>query len=517
MGEASTELSGPDLRKGVPLASLAEAEPLLGHVDGEPVLLTLVDGEPHAVGATCSHYGGPLAEGLIDGATVRCPWHHACFSLRTGEMLRPPALNDLPRWRIEVRDGVVYVTGRVEAAETLGPVARPGRTRPDAPHSVVIVGAGAAGAVAAETLRREGYDGEITIIDVDPDATVDRPNLSKDYLAGTAPEEWIPLRPPEFYEANDIGRLLGRRVVRLDPGGRRVELDDGAVLRYGALLLAPGAEPVRLPEEVTGGRRVHYLRTLADSRAIIAAAGEARRAVVLGASFIGLEVAASLRTRGLEVDVVAPEAVPLARILGDPLGSFIREIHESHGVRFHLGHTAARMDATSVTLDDGTRLEADLVVAGVGVRPRIGLASAAGLEVDNGILVDERLATSAPGIWAAGDAARWPDPHTGERIRVEHWVLAQRMGQAAALGVLGALERFDAVPFFWSAHYDVVIDVVGHAAGWDRLEIDGEVRARSAAVRYLKGDRTLAVATLFRNHESLAAERELEGALARRA
>ncbi|HWV57205.1 MAG TPA: FAD-dependent oxidoreductase [Longimicrobiales bacterium] len=510
MAESSTELTGPDLRLGVPASALTDGEPVLGHVDGEAVLLTLLDGVPYAIGAHCTHYGGPLADGVVDGGTVRCPWHHACFDLRTGEALRPPALNDLPRWNAELRDGVVVVTGRIEPPSTLGPVDRQPRVAGRAPESVVIVGAGAAGAVAAETLRREGYDGSITMVDPDPDATVDRPNLSKDYLAGNAPEEWIPLRSPDFYEAHDIDRILGRSAVAIDTAGRRVELDDGTILTYGALLIATGAEPIRLPDAVTGGRVVHYLRTLADSRAIIAAAAGASRAVVLGASFIGLEVAASLRARGLEVHVVAPESVPLARILGVPLGSFVRRVHEQNGVVFHLERTAASMDARSVTLDDGTRLDADIVVAGIGVRPRTALAEHAGLDIDNGIAVDAQLRTSAPGIWAAGDVASWPDPRSGERIRVEHWVLAQRMGQAAALSMLGALDRFDAVPFFWSAHYDVVIDVVGHARGWESVEMTGSLEARDVTATFLGDGLTLAVATIGRNHDSLAAELDLE-------
>jgi NADPH-dependent 2,4-dienoyl-CoA reductase/sulfur reductase-like enzyme/nitrite reductase/ring-hydroxylating ferredoxin subunit len=472
-----------------------------GRFDDEAVLLVRRGGEVLAIGAVCSHYGGPLAEGLVVGDTVRCPWHHACFSLRTGEALRPPALGDVPSYEVQIRDGVARVTGRRQASPR-APAAAPEGGRP---ASVVIVGAGAAGNTAAEHLRRLGYDGPIVMIDPDRDAPYDRPNLSKDYLAGNAPEEWIPLHPAEFYAERRI-ELVRDTVASIDPAARRVALESGGTREYGALLLATGADPVRLPIPVAPGRTVHYLRSLADSRGIIRAAEGATRAVVMGASFIGLEVAASLRARELEVHVVAPESVPLERVLRGELGAFVRALHEERGVRFHLGRTAREVAADAVVLDDDTRIEADLIVAGVGVRPRVSLAERAGVAVDRGVLVDERLRTSVSGIWAAGDIARWPDPHTGERIRVEHWVVAERMGQWAARSILGLPGRFDAVPFFWSAHYDVTIAYVGHAERWDAVEIDGALEARDASARFVRGGRAIALATIFRDRENLEFE-----------
>jgi NADPH-dependent 2,4-dienoyl-CoA reductase/sulfur reductase-like enzyme len=374
---------------------------------------------------------------------------------------------------------------------------------------VVILGGGAAGAVAAETLRREGYAGAITIVDAGPSAPYDRPNLSKDYLAGSAPEEWIPLHPDSWYAEQRIELVLGRRATAIDVPGRQLALDDGTTRPYGALLIATGADPVTLTYE-NAGQRVHYLRSLADSRALIAAAERARRAVVLGASFIGLEVAASLRARGVEVTVVGPEARPLERVLGPELGDHVRALHEQHGVAFRLGQTATAIGEGDVTLQSGERLPADLVVAGVGVRPNTQLAEEAGLATERGILVDEYLRTSAPGIYAAGDVARWPDPHSGERIRVEHWVVAQRQGQTAARNILGRAERFEAVPFFWSQHYDVAIAYVGHAAGWDRAELTGDIAGNDCEVAYRSQDHVLAVATIFRDQASLRAEVAME-------
>jgi NADPH-dependent 2,4-dienoyl-CoA reductase/sulfur reductase-like enzyme/nitrite reductase/ring-hydroxylating ferredoxin subunit len=504
MANPSSELAGPDLENGVAAADVREGSSLPGHAGGEAVLLSRVDGQCYAVAAACTHYGGPLSEGLIAGGTVRCPWHHACFNLRTGEALRPPALNDLTAWRVEERDGRVIVREKIERR----PPAR--RVPKRAPKSVVIVGAGAAGESAAETLRREGYSGPITMIDPDTSAPVDRPNLSKDYLAGNAQPEWIPLRPSSYFTEQEIDLLRGRDVRELDLGARRVTLSDSTERGFDALILATGAEPIHL--DLPGnGPRVMYLRSLTDSDAIIAAAtGGARRVAVLGASFIGLEVAASLRTRGLEVHVAAPESRPLERVLGPELGDFVKSLHESKGVVFHLGRMARSLEPGHLVLDDGSKIAADFIVAGVGVRPRVQLAERAGLAVNKGVVVNERLETGAANVFAAGDIARWPDPHSGADIRVEHWVVAQRQGQAAARNVLGAGERFDAVPFFWSAHYDVSINYVGHAEKWDRTTIDGDPSTRDCAVRYFAGGRELAVATIFRDRESLEAEVSME-------
>ncbi|HZZ34332.1 MAG TPA: FAD-dependent oxidoreductase, partial [Caulobacteraceae bacterium] len=490
MTEPPSSTDGSDLSQGVPLADLAEGAVVKGQVDGEAVLLVRQAGELFAIGASCTHYGGPLAEGLLVDDTIRCPWHHACFSLRTGQALRPPALNDLKRWRVEQRDGQAFVREAQPAAE-------PSKLAAAAlPESVVIVGGGAAGNAAAETLRREGFQGPVTMFSADPSLPYDRPNLSKDYLAGAAPADWIPLRSEDFYADHGIDVRLDRRVVGLDPAQKTIALSDGGLATYGALLLATGAEPVRLTVPGAELPHVHVLRTLGDCEALIARAGAARRCVVVGASFIGLEVAASLRTRNLEVHVVAPEARPMERILGAALGDMVRAIHESHGVVFHLGAGVAEISADRVRLSTGEQLEADLVVTGIGVRPDLSLAQAAGLAVDRGVTVDAFLQASAPDIYAAGDIARWPDQMTGDNIRVEHWVVAERQGVVAAQNILGQQRRFASAPFFWSQHYDTVINYVGHAEQWDRQEIDGDPAAHDCAVTYWRGGRRLAVATV---------------------
>jgi NADPH-dependent 2,4-dienoyl-CoA reductase/sulfur reductase-like enzyme/nitrite reductase/ring-hydroxylating ferredoxin subunit len=500
MGQAQ-ELSGPDLAAGVALSELAEGEPLLGHAHGKAVMLVRRGAAVHALGATCTHYSGPLAAGLVVGDTVRCPWHHACFDLRTGVALGAPALDPVPCFEVIRRGDRVSVGARRE----LAPPAAPRLS----PASIVIVGAGAAGAAAAEKLRRLGYAGPVVLVGNEGPGPVDRPNLSKDFLAGNAPMEWVRLRDAEFYAGQNIEFVRDDPAVEIDVAGKCVVLQGGRRVAYDKLLLAPGSEPARLPIE--GGSLPHVctLRTLADAQAIIAAAGAARRAVVVGSSFIGLEVAASLRARDLEVDVVGRDEVPLGRTMGDDVGRFVQRLHEEKGVRFHLGATLRAIHEKEVELESG-RLPADLVVLGVGVKPRTGLAARAGLVVKDGIVVDAQLRTSAPDIWAAGDVARYPEARSGTPVRIEHWQAAERQGQHAAAVMLGLAGAFGDVPFFWSQHYDVTLSYVGHADGAAVIEVIGSLEQRDAAVVYRRAGKVAAVLTVGRDRQSLEIEAALE-------
>jgi NADPH-dependent 2,4-dienoyl-CoA reductase/sulfur reductase-like enzyme/nitrite reductase/ring-hydroxylating ferredoxin subunit len=508
MAEEQKPASGPDLTKGVSLSDFKD-DKLLGHVGDDEVLLVRSGGDIFAVGAHCSHYHGPLADGLVTGESVRCPWHHACFDLRTGEAERAPALNPIDCWAVEQRDGRIFVTQKREQ-----PQPRAMAAKTDTPGKIVIVGGGAAGFAAAEMLRRRGYGGSIVMVSNDAAPPVDRPNLSKDYLAGSAPEDWLPLRPDDFYGQSKIDLRLNTEVTAIDTKQHQIRCGDGTNLTYDRLLLATGAEPVRLPVPSADLPHVHTLRSLADCRAIIADTKSAKRVLVIGASFIGLEAAAALRARNIEVHVVAPETRPMERVLGPQLGDFIRALHEEHGVVFHLGETVTAFDGRRATLKGGSTLETDVVVVGVGVRPRLALAEQAGLTMDRGVAVDAYLRSSAPEIYAAGDIARWPDPHSGAAIRVEHWVVAERQGQTAARNMLGAQERFDAVPFFWSQHYDVPINYVGHAEQWDEIAIDGSVAAKDCVLRYKSKGRVLAVASIYRDLDSLKAELAMEQGVA---
>jgi apoptosis-inducing factor 3 len=483
----SNELSGPDLSQGVRADQLEDDRPLLGHVGDQAVMLVKSQGQILATAATCTHYSGPLAEGLVVDGKVHCPWHHACFDLETG-LAQGPALTPLACFDV-IREQDLVRVGSQRKPKLPPPAA-------DAPSSVVIIGGGPAGAACAELLRRLGYEAKVTLIADEEPGPVDRPNLSKDYLAGTAPEEWIPLRDAAFFEEQRIELVLGDAAHGIAPQERKVTLHSGRELSYGALVLATGAEPRRLEIPGADADNVFVLRSLADSRRIADRAKAGARAVVIGASFIGLEVAASLRTRQVEVTVVAPDAVPLGRVLGDKLGAFVRAKHEANGVTFRLGRKPSRISRAGVELDDGSQLPADFVVQGVGVRPRTELAEAAGLSVERGIVTDERLRTSDPNIYAVGDVASYPDAWSGARVRIEHFAVAERQGQAVARGLLGRGGPFRDVPFFWSAHYDTTLSYVGHAEQWDRIVERGSLESGKYAAAYEKSGKILAVVCL---------------------
>lgn len=520
MGGKDETPAGPDLGLPVRMSSIPMGGMVAGHFNGEPALIARVGENFFAIGSKCSHYGGPLGEGIIDGETVRCPWHHACFNLRNGAAVGAPALIDLPAYATAIENDTIRITGALTAGKIAAASRQPGDSRaPERvklhsvtamqPASVVIIGGGAAGNACAEMLRRESYAGPIMIVDPDVDAPYDRPNLSKDFLAGNAPEEWLPLHPAAFYKEQQIEFRRGARAKSIDRARSAIVLEDGTEIAYGALLIASGASPIRL--EIPGGDRIKYLRSLRDCRAIIDAASSARSAVVIGASFIGLEVAASLRAKGLDISVVGLEDVPLAKVLGTELGGLVRKVHEEKGVKFLLKHTVASLSDGKATLEDGTVLAADFVVAGVGVKPNVEIAEQAGLAVDRGISVNEFLATSDPCIFAAGDVARFPDAHSTMRIRIEHWMVAERQGQVAARNILGQLVRFDDVPFFWSAHYDALtIGYTGHAETWERTKTDGSIEQMDCAVSFFHEGRRAAVATINRDKQGLQAEIDME-------
>lgn len=505
MNSQASDDNGPDFTQGVRVQDFGARELLRGHIGDDAVVLARVGDEYFAVGASCTHYGGPLDAGIVVGHTVMCPLHHARFSLQSGEAVGAPAFDPLPRWNV-VRDGDRLVV-RDRAADA------PAKTlkAPADVRRVVIVGGGAAGFACAEMLRRRGYAGELTILSADADAPYDRPNISKGYLAGEAPEEWIPLRPGDYYAGANIDLQLDTEVTAIDTRAKTVTTRAGTQYPYDRLVLATGAEPVRLP--IPGAEQAHVrtLRSLADSRAIIAVAEKARSAVVLGSGFIGLEVAAALRDRKIDVQVVSLDKAPLEHVLGHEVGSFVRQIHEGHGVKFHMEDSIESIGASQVKLRSGTELPADLVIIGVGVRPRTALAEQAGIATDHGVLVDAQLRTSAPDVYAAGDIASWPGTD-GARLRVEHWVVAERQGQVVAENILGAGETYGDAPFFWSMHYDTAIRYVGHGGGHDRIEIDGTLASGHFLARYKKGGATLAVAAIGRDIDVLQCGCQMERA-----
>lgn len=493
--------SKPDLTRGFPISELIDHQPMAGKVGDDDVILVRDGSDIFAVGATCTHYHGALEDGLVVGDTIRCPLHHACFSLRSGEALQAPAFDPINCWLTEIIGPKVFVRGKPLSAENDSP------PPPQHPESIVIIGGGAAGLAAAEMLRRKGYKGRLTMLSADDAAPYDRPNLSKDFLAGTAPDDWIPLRSPNFYHARDIDLIVNARVRSIDVEHKSVTLNDGTNHTWEKLLLATGSEPNRLGIDEVDSSQVFYLRSFDDSKKITEIARSAKRVVVIGSSFIGLEVASSLRTRGIEVHVVSRGELPLLRVLGEEMGIFIRRLHESHGVVFHLGATVSHATDYGVVLSDGTTIDnVDFIIVGAGVSPSLELATSAGLKIDRGVLVNQYLETSHPGVYAAGDIARWPDPVTGRNIRVEHWVVAERQGQVAAKNMLGETEAFTAVPFFWTQQYDVSINYVGHAEHWDTVTIDGSLKDRNFQIDYLLNGKKIASATVGRDISNLKFE-----------
>jgi apoptosis-inducing factor 3 len=494
----------PDLTRGIRLNELTNGKPLKGCVGKDKVLLWRDNRDVYAFGAECPHLGGPLDEGLIQDGAIRCPWHHACFDLRTGAVITAPAFDSLTRYRVQIDDGLVFV-GKPVASTQASHSTKPGD---DKRGPMVIIGGGAAGFAAAHALRKVGWTGEISLLSADADAPYDRTLLTKDYLDGHFGDERLPIAR-HSPESLGIQMALDTSVEAIEIDGKVLRFRGGGAQPYGKLLLAMGAEPLKPAIPGVDLPHVECLRSLADCRRIRKAIETSGRVAVLGGSFIGMESAASLRSWGLKVDLISPEQHPMSRVFGRVLSDLIVDVHRKNGVSLHLGRQVVQIDPGTVTLDDGDLIEADLVLVGVGVKPRLELAEAAGLRLDRGVLVDAQLRTSVADIFAAGDIARWPDPHSGEAIRVEHWVVAERQGETAAANMLGGAQPFDAVPFFWTKHFDLAIRYVGHAEKWDELLTDGSAAGRDVLVRYRKAGRDLAVATVGRDLASLQAEESM--------
>lgn len=491
----------PDLSSPFEVRDVPHGGVLHGTVGAKEVVVVRAEDGLRAIGASCSHYGGPLAEGVFDGRCIRCPWHHAAFDTATGRAERGPAITAVTAFRVVV-DGDSAVVKPADAPAP-SPVEGPGR--------IVVVGGGPAGHAFVHRLIERGYDGTVLVIGDEPGRPVDRPNVSKDYLAGAADPEWMPLPGAEVYDGDAVELRTGRSVTAVDLDGRTVTTDDGAVEDFDVLMLATGAEPRRLPG---ADGSVRYLRTQDDADAIVQALGEGGRAVVIGGSWIGLEAASSLVTRGATVDLVAPEEALLAGVIGDTLAARIQDEHRRAGVRLHLGRQVQSVADGRVQLDDGTVLEADVVLAGIGVSPRSALIEGAGVQVDDGIVVDDRYRVlTADGdpldhVLAVGDVARTPVGDTTARI--EHVAVAISHGIAAADALLGLKGAMPGAPFFWTAQHEMSLRYVGHASDPDRFEVDGDPAADDATVKVWQGGRIAAVITIGRDSAALQAELLLE-------
>ena len=472
------------------------------------ILLARVDDKFHAVSATCPHYGGPLAEGVLCGTRVVCPWHHAAFNIVNGDLEDPPALDALISYDVRVEGERILVNVPDDAKDRRTPE----MVRHDAlsdPRQFVIIGAGAAGYAAAQTLREEGFRGSLVMITREDRAPYDRPNLSKDYLHGHAEPEWMPLRPEQFYRGHDIKLLLNKEVSRVEPHAKKITFESGETMDYDALLVATGGAPVRLNIPGSDLKNVCLLRSFADADSIIETATRSQRAVVVGASFIAMEAAFSLRERGLDVTVVAPSQEPFETTLGAEVGEVFRREHEAHGVRFKLGCIVYRFEGNhqveAVMLDNGERIETDMVVVGAGVRPVTQFLEGVELDESGAVVVDSRL-RAAEGVYAAGDIASFVDTRRGKRERIEHWRTAQQQGRTAARNMVGRDVEFDGVPFFWTRQFGVGLLYVGRATSWDEIVYRGEVSSRDFLAFYVKDNRVLAVAGMNRDAEMAAVE-----------
>ena len=475
---------------------------------GTDILLARVKGKYHAVGAHCTHYGAPLVEGALSGDRIICPWHHACFNAATGDVEEPPALDSLPCYGVRAEGENIIVSLPDETTDRRTPAMTRRDSSADA-RTFVILGGGAAGYAAAQALREDGFKGRVLMISREDRTPYDRPNLSKDYLQGHAEPEWMPLRAEEFYAEHEIELLRGKEVARVEAAQKTITFTDGDTLAYDSLLVATGGTPRSLDVPGSDLKNIFVLRSFADTDAIIEAARHASRAVVIGASFIGMEAAASLAERKLSVTVVAPGETPFEKTLGSEIGGLLRQVHEARGVQFKLGAGAARFEGDGVVkrvvLDSGERVEADLVIVGIGVRPATDFLRGVELQRDGGVVVDEHL-RAADGVYAAGDIAYFPSALTHERQRIEHWRTAQQQGRVAAHNMAGKEVEFDGVPFFWTRQFDAGLLYVGHAASWDEIIFQGNVSAQDFLAFYVKDDHVLAVAGMNRDREMAAIE-----------
>jgi len=496
----------PDFAAGIASSDLKPEMILAGEFDGKPVVLVRQGDRVRALSGECTHLGAGLEQGIIAAGELRCPWHHARFSAETGEAVGAPAIEPLSCFAVTEEGGVIRVTGRADANTQASLKAMPDQRR------IVIVGGGAAGHACADVLERAGQGDRVLILSADADVPYDRTFCSKQYLAGKKERDECMLASGAGQGAASVEVRTGTEVTAIDTQARTLSTADGQRVSYETLILATGAEPI-VPD-IDGFDRdtVRVLRTLADADALIEAAEKAKSVAVMGASFIGLEVAASLRQRKLPVTVIAKDDVPLAGVLGEEVGRFVRGLHEDKGVAFRLGRTIESYDGKALTLDDGSTVDADLLVIGAGVKPRVELAEAAGIalatnEEGGGVRVDATLATSADGVFAIGDIASYPDPRLGHPIRVEHWVHAQRQGQYLARLLLGKVEEgFGDTPFFWSGHYDTSLRYVGHAASAKDRRIEGDVDEGAFAVFFREDGKEQALLTCQCDVEALEVE-----------
>lgn len=468
-------------------SALQDDRPLAVEVRGRKLILVRDGARVNAFGASCPHAGAPLADGAVCEGRIVCPWHKGSFRVSDGALLAPPALDGLTRYPAQ-REGDAVWAGADPLPSP--PIAPAMDTR-----TFAIVGAGAAGTCAAAALREAGFGGELVLIGQEAGLPYDRTALSKFVMAGEMPlAELPPLREAAFFAQHQI-RLEHTIAIRLDAVNRTIELGNGRTVAYEMALIAPGGRPKNLPLAGAGLAGIHLLRTAVDAAAILDDIEAGQRAVIIGNSFIGLEVASSLRQQGLEVSVVAPAAVPFAKQFGTSLGGMFRRLHEAHQVKFLEGNAArfeGKTAVTAVVLESGERVPADLVIVGTGIQPATEFVEELALRDDGGIAVDATL-RAADGLYAAGDVAAFTPAGGTEPVRIEHWRVAQQQARVAARNMLGAAEVYADLPFFWTYHYGKRFEYLGHAAQWDDIWLDGDPEQQDFIALFMLDQRVVAV------------------------
>ncbi len=477
-------------------------------VNGTEILLCKIDDTFSALAAHCTHYGANLSDGVLSGDRIVCPWHHACFNAKTGDLLEPPARDSLPVYKVRVEEENIYVAMPDEPISSRLPKMVNENIKKDK-RTFVIIGGGAAGEVAAQTLREDGFEGKIVIITKENHTPYDRPNLSKDYLAGDAEESWMPLRDESFYKLFGIEVILNSKVTGINFKDKSVEFENGNKLKYDKLLLAPGSIPRKLGLPGEDLKNVFTLRSFDDSKKIIEAGKAASKAIIIGASFIGMETAYSLNKHGIDVTVISMEEIPFQKVFGREVGKLFKKLHEEIGVKFKLSLTlkefSGKDKVDAVVLQSGERIEADLVVMGVGVKPATGFLQNLNLLADGSVKVNEYLQVNND-VYAAGDIATLPDWRTGENIRIEHWRTAEQQGRIAAHNMVGKLIPFRSVPFFWTSQVGLSLVYVGHAVDWEEIIFQGDINSKEFITYYIKNDKVAAAAGNFRDKEMAAIE-----------
>ncbi|MDP4174271.1 MAG: FAD-dependent oxidoreductase [Bacteroidota bacterium] len=477
-------------------------------IDKHSFLLIRSEGKVYAIDGLCTHYGAPLEEGILCRENVICPWHHSYFNIKTGKAIEPPAFNSLNRYDVILNgeDIILRLPENVENGRT--PEMATYEAQKDS-RTFVILGAGASAYMAAQTLREDGFKGRILMLTYENHTPYDRPNLSKEYLMGSAPDEWMPLRTDDFFSSYGIEIIKQMKVTEADAEKKQIRFENGNTLSFDKMLIATGGTPKRL--EIPGSKlqNIFYLRTFDDADRIIESTVKARRVVIIGSSFIAMEAAFSLRKRKLSVAVISPDKVPFEKAFGSEIGGLFFDLHKKNGVEFRMETSVESFEGNkrveAVVLSNGEKIETDIVVVGIGVKPATDFIKGISLEKDGSIKVDQFF-RAAEDVFASGDIVSFPDWRSGEVLRIEHWRTAQQQGKNAAHNMLGNVTPDNFVPFFWTHQLGLELRYVGHAKQWDEIIIKGDVKSKDFIAYYIKDNQVYAAAGNNRDKEIAAIE-----------